>query len=120
MSSSANPPIQDMGKQDTGNQNVCVLLVDDDHDVLGANARYLRVNDLNVVVADQASTAIERLKAEPIDVVVTDLRMPNCDGIEFAHEVRDITPLLPIVFLSGFATVPETVSYTHLTLPTKA
>ena len=38
-----------MGKQDTGNQNVCVLLVDDDHDVLGANARYLRVNDLNVV-----------------------------------------------------------------------
>ena len=109
MSSSANPPIQDMGKQDTGNQNVCVLLVDDDHDVLGANARYLRVNDLNVVVADQASTAIERLKAEPIDVVVTDLRMPNCDGIEFAHEVRDITPLLPIVFLSGFATVPEIV-----------
>ena len=104
MSSSANPPIQDMG-----NQNVCVLLVDDDHDVLGANARYLRVNDLNVVVADQASTAIERLKAEPIDVVVTDLRMPNCDGIEFAHEVRDITPLLPIVFLSGFATVPEIV-----------
>ena len=92
-----------------GNQNVCVLLVDDDHDVLGANARYLRVNDLNVVVADQASTAIERLKAEPIDVVVTDLRMPNCDGIEFAHEVRDITPLLPIVFLSGFATVPEIV-----------
>ena len=109
MSSSANPPIQDMGKQDTGNQNVCVLLVDDDHDVLGANARFLRVNDLNVVVADQASTAIERLKAEPIDVVVTDLRMPNCDGIEFAHEVRDITPLLPIVFLSGFATVPEIV-----------
>ena len=109
MSSPVNPPNQDMGKQDTGNQNVCVLLVDDDHDVLGANARYLRVNDLNVVVADQASTAIERLKAEPIDVVVTDLRMPNCDGIEFAHEVRDITPLLPIVFLSGFATVPEIV-----------
>ena len=104
MSSPANLPNQDMG-----NQNVCVLLVDDDHDVLGANARYLRVNDLNVVVADQASTAIERLKAEPIDVVVTDLRMPNCDGIEFAHEVRDITPLLPIVFLSGFATVPEIV-----------
>ncbi len=109
MSSPVNPPNQDMGKQDTGNQNVCVLLVDDDHDVLGANARYLRVNDLNVVVADQASTAIERLKAEPIDVVVTDLRMPNCDGIEFAQKVRDITPLLPIVFLSGFATVPEIV-----------
>ena len=97
MSSPVNPPNQDMGKQDTGNQNVCVLLVDDDHDVLGANARYLRVNDLNVVVADQASTAIERLKAEPIDVVVTDLRMPNCDGIEL--HMRFVTsPLCYLLF----------------------
>lgn len=119
MASPANPENQDStnqdssyqtsGSQTSGSQNVCVLLVDDDHDVLGANARYLRVSDLTVVVADQASTAIERLKTDPIDIVVTDLRMPGCDGIEFAREVREITPLLPIVFLSGFATVPEIV-----------
>ncbi len=94
---------------DAANKKVCVLLVDDDHDVLGANARYLRLNDLTVVVADQAGTAIERLRADPVDIVVTDLRMPDCDGIEFARQVREITPLLPIVFFSGFATVPEIV-----------
>lgn len=94
---------------DGRNQEICVLLVDDDHDVLGANARYLRLNDLAVVVADQPSTAIERLKNDSVDIVVTDLRMPQCDGIEFARQVREITPLLPIVFLSGYATVPEIV-----------
>jgi DNA-binding NtrC family response regulator len=89
--------------------NICVLLVDDDHDVLGANARYLRVNDLSVIVADKANAALERLKAEPIDIIITDLRMPECDGIEFAREVRQITPLLPIIFFSGYASVPEIV-----------
>lgn len=98
--------ISSMEQQD---EQTCVLLVDDDHDVLGANARYLRQNELTVVVADQALTAIERLKHDPVDIIVTDLRMPQCDGIEFARQVREITPLLPIVFFSGFATVPEIV-----------
>ena len=106
MTSTAN---NDTCAGDTGMANICVLLVDDDHDVLGANARYLRVNDLSVIVADKASAALERLKAEPIDIIITDLRMPECDGIEFAREVRQITPLLPIIFFSGYASVPEIV-----------
>ena len=106
MTSTAN---NDTCVGDTGMPNICVLLVDDDHDVLGANARYLRVNDLSVIVADKASAALERLKAEPIDIIITDLRMPECDGIEFAREVRQITPLLPIIFFSGYASVPEIV-----------
>ena len=79
----------------------CSLLVDDDHDVLGANARYLRLNDYQVVVADSAEVALDRLKKEKIDVVVTDLRMPGMDGIAFAREARLIKPLLPVLFFSG-------------------
>lgn len=106
MSSAASNNSSD---EDTDKDTICVLLVDDDHDVLGANARYLRVNDFSVIVADKASTALERLKAEPVDIIITDLRMPECDGIEFAREVREITPLLPVIFFSGYASVPEIV-----------
>ena len=87
----------------------CSLLVDDDHDVLGANARYLRLNDYQVVVADSAEVALDRLKKEKIDVVVTDLRMPGMDGIAFAREARLIKPLLPVLFFSGYASVPDVV-----------
>jgi len=54
-----------------------VLLVDDDHDVLGANSRFLRLNDFQVVVADRAARALDVLHNEPVDLVVTDLRMPE-------------------------------------------
>jgi DNA-binding NtrC family response regulator len=86
-----------------------ILLVDDDHDVLAAHARYLRVNGIDVVIADRASTALERLAAESIDVIVTDLRMPEVDGLAFARQAREIRPLVPMLFFSGFATVPDIV-----------
>lgn len=92
------------------NDGVTVLLVDDDHDVLGANARFLRVSGHAVSVADSVDAALARLADESIDVVVTDLRMPGGDGLAFARAARSIRPLVPIVFFSGFARVPDVVA----------
>jgi len=91
-----------------------VLLVDDDHDVLGANARFLRLNGLEVIVADSAATAKIRLSEEAIDVIVTDLRMPNCNGLDFAAETRESRPLIPIIFFSGYAQVQDVVAAMQL------
>ena len=87
-----------------------VLLVDDDLDVLGANARFLRVSGHDVTVAESAATALARLAERETDVIVTDLRMPDIDGLEFARLARERHPLLPIVFFSGFARVPDVVA----------
>ncbi len=87
-----------------------ILLVDDDHDVLGANSRFLRLNNMRVVVADSAKVALQRLSDHHIDVIVTDLRMPNIDGLQFATHARESRPLIPIVFFSGFAQVPDVVA----------
>ena len=87
-----------------------VLLVDDDHDVLGANSRFLRLNDIDVVVAESAAAGLQRLIEHSIDVIVTDLRMPGCNGIEFAMDARESQPLIPIVFFSGFAEVRDVVN----------
>lgn len=94
------------------NESEClqVLLVDDDLDVLAANARFLRVNDIDVVVAESVSTALLRLSEQDIDVIVTDLRMPQSNGLEFARQARETRPLIPIVFFSGFAQVPDVVA----------
>ena len=86
-----------------------VLLVDDDHDILGANSRFLRLHNIDVTVADSAATALLRLSEYPIEVIVTDLRMPVCNGIEFAKQARASRPLIPIVFFSGFAEVSDVV-----------
>lgn len=91
-----------------------VLVVDDDHDVLAAIARYLRIQGFEVAVADRAESAIERLNEEEIDVVVTDLIMPGTDGLAFARQLRFLHPLTPIVFFSGHASVPDVVGAMRL------
>lgn len=91
-----------------------ILLVDDDHDVLAANSRFLRLNNLEVIVADRATRALDVLADTPIHLIITDLRMPDIDGIEFARRARQISPLLPILFFSGFAKIPDIVSAMRL------
>lgn len=91
-----------------------LLLVDDDLDVLGANARFLRLNDISVVLASSADVALERLQSDDIDAVITDLYMPDGDGFEFASKARALKPLVPIVFFSGYATVGDVVSAMRL------
>lgn len=94
----------------TDAQTIAVLLIDDDLDVLAANARFLRTNGIEVFVAESARTGLERLSEHQIHVIVTDLRMPNFSGLELAAMARESKPLIPIIFFSGFAEVPDVVA----------
>lgn len=91
-----------------------VLVVDDDNDVLAANARYLRIKGFEVAVANSAESAFFRLLEQTIDVVVTDLIMPDKNGLAFARELRYSHPLIPIVFFSGHANVQDVVKAMRL------
>lgn len=91
-----------------------ILLVDDDHDVLGAYARFLRLNQLQVTVADRPERALNVLGDEPLDLLITDLRMPSMSGLDFAKAVRTQDPLLPILFISGYAKITDVVDAMRL------
>ena len=91
-----------------------VLVVDDDNDVLAANARYLRIKGFEVAVANSAEGAFNHLKEQSIDAVVTDLIMPDVNGLAFARELRLSHPLTPIVFFSGHANVQDVVKAMRL------
>jgi len=116
VTSDSNIPSSDTLPTDaTGQQNKgCVVILDDDIDVLAANARFLRVSGYKVLVSNTAETALEQLRNETVDVVVTDLRMPVMDGLEFAREARKYKPLLPLLFFSAFGSVPDVVSAMQL------
>lgn len=96
------------------NSTFTALVVDDDHDVLAANARFLRLNGIETLLANTAFSALQKLKENNVDVIVTDLKMPECDGLEFTRTARSFRPLTPIIFFSGFATVPDVVQAMRL------
>jgi signal transduction histidine kinase len=84
-----------------------VLLVDDDVLVSYGAAAMLEDLGHQVIEANCAAVALLLLEDAPgIDIVITDHAMPGMTGIEFARQVRDRYPDLPIVLATGYAELP--------------
>ena len=81
-----------------------VLLVDDSTDTLRIFRRLLVRAGYEIVVASSAREALETANSVPLDAVVTDLGMPDCDGFELLRELRSraATANLPAIAASGF------------------
>jgi PAS domain S-box-containing protein len=92
-----------------------VLVVDDDPLVLLSTAAMLDDLGYTAVQADSGAKALELLDSNPrIDVVVTDLAMPEMTGAELAHHIKQRWPTLPVLLASGYA---EKLDDTDLALP---
>ncbi len=84
--------------------------------------RFSMVGDA-VTLAATGEEALSRIKAEPFDVGILDLRMPGMDGIELFRKIREFQPLSEVVFLTGQATVDVAIeamklgAYDFLTKP---
>lgn len=79
----------------------CILLVDDDKDYLRLLGNFLRQEGFSVKWADSGYDALSILKNSTIHLMITDLNMPNMDGIELAKKASTIIPSLPIILHSG-------------------
>lgn len=54
-----------------------------------------------VITSTSAQSALERLSAETVDVIITDMEMPGMDGLELIREVRRNFPCIPVIAVSG-------------------
>lgn len=78
-----------------------VLLVDDDDDVRYALGKYLRRAGHEIVEAANGKAALILLATDRFDTVVTDIIMPDADGIELTIAVAREYPALPVIAISG-------------------
>ena len=84
---------------------VRILLAEDDEDMRRFLTRALENAGYQVVSFDNGLSAYERLREEPFHVLLTDIVMPEMDGIELARKASDLDPYLKIMFITGFAAV---------------
>lgn len=101
-----------------------LLLVDDDPNLLVSLVRLLQKDGYDVHSAHSAREAFDILANHPVDVVLSDHRMPEMSGTEFLEQVKDIYPHTVRLVLSGFAeldSVTEAINrgaiYKYLTKP---
>jgi two-component system cell cycle response regulator CpdR len=82
-----------------------ILLAEDDEDMRRFLAKALENAGYQVVSFDNGQSAYERLREEPFNLLLTDIVMPQMDGIELARKAAELDPDLKIMFITGFAAV---------------
>lgn len=82
-----------------------ILLAEDDEAMRRFLAKALKNAGYDVVDFANGAEAYERLKDEPFTLLLTDIVMPEMDGIELARRAAEIDPELKIMFITGFAAV---------------
>ncbi len=86
-----------------------VLVVDDQRNMRATTAMLLRQAGHLVEEAESGGAAIRRVQHEPFDVVLTDLRMPDVDGLEVLGAVRAHAPDTQVIVMTGYGTIESAV-----------
>ncbi|QPF75929.1 response regulator [Roseateles sp. DAIF2] len=87
-----------------------ILFVDDEPSILSALRRLFRPEGYRVLLAESATAALALLETEPVDLVVSDMRMPVMDGAQFLEQVRRRWPELVRILLTGYADIGATIA----------
>ncbi len=85
------------------NQNLRILIVDDDQRMTRTLADILSLAGHEAVEAFSGLEALEKIRTHAFDCVLTDVRMPGMDGVEFHRQLRQSQPGLPVVLMTAYA-----------------
>lgn len=82
-----------------------ILLAEDDDAMRSYLARALENAGYDVAAVDRGTAALPLLQAEDFDLLLSDIVMPEMDGIELAQRCAEISPRTRVMFITGFAAV---------------
>src|SRR6185503_11200149 len=91
-----------------------VLVVEDDPDVRAILAVFLGDKAFHVKVADSGHRALELLGEEPVDLILSDVRMPGMSGMELLRTVKERDPEIELVLMSAYSCVRDAVEAIQL------
>ena len=86
-----------------------VLFVDDEESILEIATEYFSEKGYDVITANNGRQAVKILNTEQIDCCFTDINMPEMDGLEFAEEMRKIDNTIPIIVMTGYPSLENTI-----------
>jgi len=102
-----------------------ILFVDDDQTILNMVEEYLAAFDYKVSIVDSGLKALELIKDQDFDVVFTDFKMPDIDGLELLAMIKEYRPATEVIIVTGHGTMESAIqamkfgSYDYLQKPFK-
>ncbi|HYR02593.1 MAG TPA: sigma-54 dependent transcriptional regulator, partial [Syntrophobacteria bacterium] len=102
-----------------------ILIVDDEKNYLIVLEALLSDVGYEVLTADDAGKGLEMVRSHDLDLVITDMRMPGMDGMDFLAQLHSQQPELPVIMMTAYATVEKAVeamkrgAFDYITKPFK-
>src|SRR3989338_7283092 len=100
-----------------------ILVVDDDPLIRGSLYEMLRGQHYDVEMASDGSEAMDHLKRRPFQLVITDWKMPQVDGLSLLSHIKTAHPDVNVILITGFANINSAVeairqgAFDYLTKP---
>jgi DNA-binding NtrC family response regulator len=86
-----------------------ILVVDDEEQMRDLLAKVLERNDYEVSVVSDGAAALASLEREPVDLVLTDVRMPGIDGMEALRAIKELNPEIVVIIMTAFGSIDQAV-----------
>jgi len=87
-----------------------ILIVDDEPDMLENCSRILSRQGYACLTAENGRAALAILERERPDLLLTDLKMPEMDGMALLQHAHEVDPALPVIMITGFASIESAVA----------
>ena len=84
-----------------------VLIIDDDQSMLELAEFHLQAQGYETARAETGEEGLKLVEASRFDVVLTDLQLPDLDGIEVVKRLKEISPESEIIMISGYGSVSQ-------------
>ncbi len=91
-----------------------VLVVDDERSMRELLSIVLRRDGYDVLIAEDGATAVELLKRERVDILITDIQMPRMNGVDLLREAKRIAPDIVSIVMTAFASTETAVEALRL------
>lgn len=87
----------------TGATQSTILIVDDNVELAENLAEIVEDTGVRVLLADNGRRALEQLSQEPVDLIITDMRMPEMDGLTLIEHLKQVGSRVPVVVMSAYS-----------------
>jgi DNA-binding NtrC family response regulator len=91
-----------------------ILVVDDEQSMTQFLSIVLRKEGYQVTTVNNGRDALEKVRAENFDVVISDIKMPGMDGIQLLNGVKKHDPVLPVVIMTAYASQQSAIDAVNL------
>ncbi len=92
------------------NQKHSILVVDDELLIRDLLYDFFSSQGWDISIAENGEKALQIIESTPIDVVLTDIKMPSMDGLQLTEHLKDSHPEIPVVLMTGFPSVDSAVT----------